>query len=517
MSRFRRAAHGVASGYVSLAAAAVYSLATVPLALHYLNKQSFALWALMSTISGYLSLVDFGMSGSVARLLIDHKDDRAGGVYGSLIKTGWLVLWVQAGIILVAGFFAAPVLAGLLDLPAELKETFISLLRWQSGLLAFSFITKIFSHVLTAHQRMDMVNYGQIAGLALNYVLLWYFFNQGHGVFSWIWSTGLAFAGTFAWLFGWCAGLNLFPPRGRWGQARWIYFRELFGYGKDLFLIAVGTQLIIASQTMIITRTIGLEAAAMWSIGTKMFNLLSQVIWRIFDVSSSALTEMFVRNEATRLRERYGAIVILSASFSAFVAVTYALCNRSFVSVWTHGKIDWPTLNDVLLGAWMIVMAVLHCHNCFVLITKRVGFMRYIYFVEGIVFVAGALLMARIAGMPGIIGCSIVCSLLLSGAYGIFRVHRHFGLRLREVAWEWMLPMFRLTALYLPIALIAGWALRGFGPQAQLAVFSMLVAPLGFCLFLRFGLPAAFQRELLQRAPGRINPLLRHIFVVSPS
>jgi len=74
MSRLRRAVHGVASGYVLLAATAVYSLASVPLALHYLSKERFALWALMSSIGNYLGLIDLGMSSSVARLLIDHKD-----------------------------------------------------------------------------------------------------------------------------------------------------------------------------------------------------------------------------------------------------------------------------------------------------------------------------------------------------------------------------------------------------------------------------------------------------------
>src|SRR4051794_464510 len=111
MSRFRRAVHGAASGYASLAAAALYSLATLPLALHNLDKERFGLWTLMSSIAGYLSLIDLGMSSSVARLLIDHKDDRQTDTYATMIRTGWLVLAVQALIILAVGFAIAPVLA----------------------------------------------------------------------------------------------------------------------------------------------------------------------------------------------------------------------------------------------------------------------------------------------------------------------------------------------------------------------------------------------------------------------
>src|SRR6266568_5000151 len=131
MSRFRRILHGAASGYLVLIAAGIYSLASVPVAMHYLSKERFGLWALMATIGGYFSLIDFGMSGAVARLLIDHKDERESGTYGSLIKTGWLVLIVQAGIIWVTGFALAPALSQLLAIPSDLHDEFVVLLRWQ--------------------------------------------------------------------------------------------------------------------------------------------------------------------------------------------------------------------------------------------------------------------------------------------------------------------------------------------------------------------------------------------------
>src|ERR1043166_7107831 len=190
MSRFRRIVHGVASGYVSLAAGSIYSLATVPLALHYLSRERFALWVLMSSIGNYLSLIDLGMSGSVARLLIDHKDHRKDGTYCSFVKTGWLVLAVQGLIVWSVGFVLAPPLSQLLAIPSDLQVEFVALMRWQMATLAVSFATRIFSHILQAHQRTDVVNYSQVALLGLGFVLLWSFFHAGQEVFSLVW-TGL--------------------------------------------------------------------------------------------------------------------------------------------------------------------------------------------------------------------------------------------------------------------------------------------------------------------------------------
>jgi O-antigen/teichoic acid export membrane protein len=460
-----------------------------------------------------MSLIDLGMSGSVARLLIDHKDDRASGTYGGLIQTGWLVLAVQGLIVWLAGFGLAPLLSKLLAISPGLQSEFIALMRWQTTTWALSFVVRIFGHLLQSHQRMDLINYNQIAMLGLGFVLLWFFFHAGQGVFSLAWA-GLIGAGcSAAVLVLTCWRLGLFPAAGEWGRPSWRYFRELFGYGKDLFLVGVGTQLIMASQTMIITRRLGLETAAIWAIGTRMFTLVSQVIWRIFDVSAPALAEMIVRRETKLLRERYQTLVILSASLSGFAAVAYALCNQSFVEVWVG--IAWPSGNDALLGFWMIVMAVLHCHVCFMMNAKQIGSLPYVLFVEGWVFVTAAILATHWGGLPAIIACSVICSTLFSGAYGVWRVSEYFELPVREVAWRWLAPARRVLFLFAPAGLGAWCGLQWVdNPMLRLAAGVLLSGSLGFYLLLRYGLSQPVQSELLERAPKGINPLLRRVFTV---
>ena len=515
MSRFRRVVHSAASGYVVLVVTAVYALASVPLALHYLSKKEFALWALMGSISGYLSLIDVGMSSSVARLLIDHKDQREGGTYGGLIKTGWLVLVAQGTIVLLVGTGLAPLLADLLAIQPALRPQFIEVLRWQSASLALGFVLRIFSHLLHAHQRVDIINYSQIAMVGLNFLLLWWFFHLGQGVFSLVWSALLSSLCIGGLWWAACWRLKLFPEAGRWGRASWHCFKEIFDYGKDMFLVAVGGQLVLASQTMIVTRRLGEEAATDWNIGTRAFNLLCQAVWRIFDFSVPAFSEMIVRGERALLRERYQAVVVVTASVSGVAAIIFALCNSLFVSVWTqgNGRVYWPPGNDLLLGAWMVVLAGVHCHNGLTLLTKRVGFTRYIYFVEGIVFVSAALLVVQRGGMPALILCSVICSTLFSGAYGVWRASRYFDLPLKEVGLRWLFPMARVMVLVVPVALAGWWLVKSVGSASvRLAVHALLGGSLGGYLLLRFGLPRPFQQELVRRAPRPINVLLRRVF-----
>jgi O-antigen/teichoic acid export membrane protein len=509
MSRFKRAFHNALSSWLALGVATCYTLASVPLALHYLSKERFALWALMSSISGYLNLIDLGMSGSVARLLIDHKDDRTRSNYGSLIQTGWLVLAVQGLILLVVCFGLAPVLAVLLDIPADLKSEFIALMRWQGVTLAVNFMTRIFSHILYAHQRGDLNNYAQSGSVVVSIVSLWYLFHSGHGVFSLVWSGLLATSITALWLSITCWKLHHFPLRGCWGRPSWPYFRELFLFGKDLFLIALGSQLIQASQTLIITRCLGLGLAAVWAIGTKAYSLVLQLIWRTSDASMPGFGEMISRREEAALLTRYRMVATLSASFSAFCAIGYVLCNSSFVTLWTGGKITWQPINDILLGSCLVVTTVAHVHTGFIGMTKQLHFLRYIFFVEGIVFVATAIIVAHHGQIYPIILCSLVCSILFTGLYTTFRVWRFFHLSIRQVAWDWLSPMRSFLLRAVPVAVLAWWATRTMLPLPRFLLHAGLSSTLVLWLLTRYGVSRSFQEELLIRSPKPTRRVLR--------
>ena len=515
MSRFQRAIHGIASSYVLLAATAVYSLASVPVALHYLDQDRFALWVLMGTLAGYLTLIDAGMTGAAARLLIDYKDDRNGGSYGSLIKTGWLVSLVQAAIIFLTGQIFARTLAELPSIPVALRAEFISLVNWQCVALALSFATRMFNLVLCAHQRMDWVNYVGVVSLLINFAVQWVLFHFGFGVLSLAGGSLVATVVAIVCQRLACDRLKLFPQPGGWGRFSWLHFKELFNFGKDLFLINVGNQLILASQTIIITGLLNLGQAALWSIGLRVFNLLSQIVWRISDMSGNALAEMLVRGELTRLRERYRNVAILSFSFAGWVAVSFAACNSLFITLWLHNKVQWPAGNNWLLAVWLIISAIVHCHINFVLMTKQIGFTRYIYFLEGLVFVGLACLVTRWGGLPAIIGCSIICSTVFSGAYGVWRVSRFFGLPFREIAWGWLRPMSLMLLLYLPVAVLAVWLPVSLPVILRLGINVALASSVGIALFLRYGLPVSIQNDLLDRVPDWSMAILKRLFITT--
>ena len=217
------------------------SLASVPIALHYLTKAEFGLWALVTQFLGYIALVDLGMSGAVARTLVDHKDDRTGNTYGGILQTGVLVGVVQGLIVVAAGLVCSLGVRSLLHVAPEMERTLFQLIVAQSLLVGLAFAIRPATLLLTAHQRYDVGNNATNLQLAVGLGASWLSFRAGGGIFSLVWGN---LAGQIVYtvitLTG-CVRLRLFPEKGHWGQPTWPLFHELFLFGKDVFLSSISS------------------------------------------------------------------------------------------------------------------------------------------------------------------------------------------------------------------------------------------------------------------------------------
>jgi O-antigen/teichoic acid export membrane protein len=500
MSRFKRFAHSLASGYLLVAANILYTLASVPLALHYLSKEEFGLWALVMQICNFNQvLIDLGMSSAIARILIDHKDDRNATGYGTVIQTGLLVLCIQGGLIALVGGLIGYWLPHWMIKNMAYWHVFRLLVIWQCVLLAVSFTLRIFNYILQAHQRFDICNYSNMVGFAVGLAGLWIGFTSGWGLYSMLLGSGATIVLNVIFTLWQTWRLRLFPEPGCWGKPNWSTFKELFFYGTDMFLVSIGVQLITASQAPVISRTLGLEAVAIWWVAIKLFTLSQQLVYRMLDYALAAFSEMIVRGEKVRLQARFRDLVMLTGSAGAAIGVTMALCNSAFLSVWTHNKISWPVENDILMACSLMVYASTRCHIGLACITKKIGVMKYIYFAEGLCFVCLGLVLSPHLGLPGVILAGIVTNLSFSGVYGMRRSAKYFNLNVREILFHWLRPPIRVCLCMILAAVVVWYPTRTLSPLVQLLVRGSIIGIIAALCFWRLGLTESLRREGQER------------------
>jgi len=500
MSRLKKFARSLVSGYALVGANIVYTLLSIPLALNYLSMKEFGLWASIMQMANFnMILIDLGMSGSLSRILIDHKDDRNSPAYGSVIQTGVLVLTIQAVLMAVVGSVICIWLPEWMHVPEPFWHVFRLLMIWQCVVLGVAFVGRVFSFILAAHQRYDVSNYAAIGGFAVNLLVLWLGFKCQWGLYSML-AAYVANAGFTLVYTAWAVWrLGLLPAKGYWGHPNRATFHELFFFGTDLFLLNIGQQLIASSQILVVSRSLGLEAAAVWSVAIKVFVMAQQLIYRFFDYSTGALAEMIVRGERERLKARFRDIVTLTGTSAAVVGLTLALCNKSFLQVWTPGKVSWDPLNDLLMAISFFVYASTRLHIGLTGQLKQIGRLKYIYFLEGAAFVGLGLFLAPHFGFPGIILSGIITDLIFSGIYGARRTMTYFNIGFSEFFRNWLgrpVILFVISG----ISAFAIWGLtRKFGAPVQLGINMGLFGALALLLFWSFGIPAHLQQEARNR------------------
>jgi O-antigen/teichoic acid export membrane protein len=413
-TRSRRFASGVVTSYGAILVNIFYTLLSVRLALHYLGKEQFGLWALALQVSGYMVLLELGMTSAVSRFLADHKDDVNGGEYGSLLLTGGIVFALQGGMVVIAGAafsFAAP---ALFHIPTALASDFRWVLVIITSLSGFSIATRSLGGPLWAFQRMDITNLLAIMTLVVSYGALWLGFRAGYGIYS------LAYASIPTAILSpviiciVCWRNSYYPARGSWGSLQWVLFKKLFSFGKDVLMMSIGSQLVNASQVMILSRLAGLDAAATFSVGTKFYAMGQQFVGKVLENSAPALTEIFVRGDRVRFNERFWNVVRVTVFLATIGATGLMMGNQILISLWTSGVIHWSLGADVILAALLIVTSL---SRCFVGIFGMVGDLRpvrYIYFLEGCVFILLALPAVRHFGVTGVLAASLVAHLAVT-------------------------------------------------------------------------------------------------------
>lgn len=450
MTRGKLYVRGLGIGYIAMGANIAYSLISIPLALGYLGKQQFGLWAVVLQVVSYMQMLDLGISNGFSRILIDEKDNRSSGAFCSTMLTGALAQAIIGSVIALAGWIGGPLLARLMTIPPELSADFVLLIGTQSTILGLAVSTRMLGAPFYAYQRQDILGIGQIGLFVVYLAALYLGLLFGLGLYAMVLSSasGLVWSTVFNIVLGY--RLKLFPSRNEWSAPSWQRFQHVFGYSKNIFLMGLGWQILNGSPILVISRSLGLDAAAAWSVCNKPFQILLQFLSRPADNAYPVFTEMYVRNELPKLRSRFQHLFQLTASASVAGCISLAVVNPSFIAWWTGGRIAWPPINHASLALLVMVYSILRIPNGFVGVTKQFGALKYSYFIEGIVFVGLSLYFVKLFGIASVPVTAAVCHILISSRYGL----KYFT-----------------AAVNLPVASIVHWLSR---PLAGMIILSII-------------------------------------------
>lgn len=453
-------ARGVIFGYGAIATQMFYSFASIPLALSYLPKAEFGMWGLISTISGYLMLAELGISNSVMRHLMECKEGKDPGKYGRIFAGSTVVMAIIALVIAVMGIVVAQFAAHLFPVSEELKGTFRNVMVMHSILMAINMATQMINVPLYVHHRQDISQIMQIVLFIVYYVVLHLAFAAGFGIYSMLINLAAGMVWGAIFTFFSCRRLGFYPARGTWHLPTREEWGSIWRYSRDVFAVQIGGMILNSIPQLMIVRLLGLEAGANWTVATRPFAILRQIVGRPFDVALPMIYDSYIAGNMKAVTGKWQDVtqVVLAVSGATFAVA--AANNAAFLNLWTNGRIHWDNSNHWMLAIYFFAVTMGGLAFGAIGIDKSIGKSRFICFAQSLLTLAIIVPLTRWYGTSGLI---LAVALPYLPGMTLFGV-RYLGYVTRTpsmpVAWHAMIrPM-----LVAPLAAAAAWLCSGMTP-----------------------------------------------------
>ncbi len=371
---FKATIRSATSSYLGAISAVFTGLLSIRMATHYLSQEEFGLWSFTMQTVGYFMLLDLGIANSITRLLGDPLATKDQNKINSWFTLSVVTLGLQAILIVLAGLAMRPFVLEWFNIPEHLRGRASDL--WLSFLLiqAAALIFKVSFAILHAQNRAYMTSTVQIIGSWVGLGTFFWMASQGWGVMSYAWSSGasvLVISGGGVWAV--LRGSHRFGFSSNGINKEQIH--RMFGFSSSIFVLGLAAQVYFASQGLIATKLLGLEAGAILAVTGRSASLAMAMIWRPFDAFAPRWQVAYCASDFTRVTREFRLMTRFTILVAVAAGVAVALMNQPFVLWWTKPSYFGGLPLTILLAVFLVIQAINRCFTYpFVLTVRMRGY-----------------------------------------------------------------------------------------------------------------------------------------------
>lgn len=295
---------GIFSSWAGFLVSAITSLLMAPHLVQRLGDEGYGLWCLYMSITGYFTLLDFGVSPAIVRYTSKYRalgelgaEQRvvAAGLGFFLLAAGGLSLLAWGGYVYYDRLFPAP------QVPLEAaRQTFILV----SLDFALVLPCSVFQGVLLGHQRFLALNVVTMLLRLLRFGLVMTTLEEGPaglvGVAFIFFATGLLRDGALVFLAKQVLG-TLPNPLHTHRQT----VRELLSYSLPAFIISISLRLQSYTDALVIGYVVGVGAITPFALAGSLVDYVQELGWGLTGVLVPVVSAHEAKGEHEPIREQF--------------------------------------------------------------------------------------------------------------------------------------------------------------------------------------------------------------------
>ncbi|MDX2079432.1 MAG: MATE family efflux transporter [Terrimicrobiaceae bacterium] len=350
------------TSYGSAFSLVLTGLLTIRLATRGLGAEAFGAWSYVFSTIGFFFLFDLGLPSAMARIFGEPMASRNGREVGRWSAMCVLLMAGQAVLMLAAGWFLRDWVLGFSNVTGPLREEMVGLWNALLWIRVLSHPASVLPALLFAQNRVYVQNiiyavsgWLSVAGFYL--AMEWWKL----GLMAYAVSVGVSITSTvLMWVWAVWRGPVRIPLTFR--KLPWSGLPKALKFSSSVFVSQLAVQATALTQNVIIAAVLGLEAAAIFAVTSRLPAFLATFAFRPFAAFAPRWQEAFCRPETRdSWKGEYLQMLRFSGLFAAAAATGLVAANLPFVAWWTKPEFAAFPLVNVLLAGGVILTVYINC------------------------------------------------------------------------------------------------------------------------------------------------------------
>ncbi len=415
--------------YVGFVVNLATNLLVFPFVVHGLGDAAAGIWLLLSSVTGYMGLLELGIVPSLSQTVASALGSRDQPAVDRAASTSLVMLLGLSAIPLALTAFV-PVLTGLLAIPPGMERESVIVFRVAIIGFALRMPLAMLQALLLGSQRQDRCSQLWILiGLA-KCIAAFVVIRAGHGLLALV--TAEATIHLVAGLFQYRWVSQELPDlKLSWKLANIDVARKVVGFGGALLAIGLCSLIIEQTDRLVIASFLPLAEVTYYSAGWKIYMLAYFVTTTLVQALTPIAASLHGRGDRAALATLFLRMTKYVSALAWPLVFTLSFCAEFLLKIWMGESYTRAASIVIALAISFAVTAYNHAGYSILTGTRRIGPTFWINKLpQAVLNLALSLLLVRRMGILGVALGTLVPAIVLQ--YPLLR----FMLRELDVSWH---------------------------------------------------------------------------------
>ena len=333
MSILKTISKNIFSNYVGIGGAIIIAFVLSPYLVHTLGDTKYGVWSVVSALTGYMSLLDLGISSAVAKYVAKYKALKDYRSINVVIGSSLVVLMTVAAILILVSPLLAKGMVGFFDFEGELGRTVHALIIVASIDIAIFVCTGVLMGAYYGFQRFEVTNAVNLSVGLFKALAFYLALSNGLGLFA---------MGVVSLLGNILAAILLFTTMRKFEPEVKLQpqaadrktIRSIYDYSKYTFISMFAMQLVYYSDAFVIGYFLTAAAITIYTIPWSLSEYTNKLILAI----AQTFVPVFSEQDATEGNEEIYRTYITGTKFmlliSNLLCIGILAVGDHFVGIW---------------------------------------------------------------------------------------------------------------------------------------------------------------------------------------